>query len=295
MIMHYRVASQRYRGQRRQKQFVHLIYVQKWMNETKLKMNPEKTEFIYFGNRQHLEKCSSNIIEVCGDNIKKSESVKYPGGYLDKNLNFQEHIRKKCSIAMANFVKIRKIHQYLSSKACHTLVLGLVMSHLDYANGLLCNSPKNTTQPYQRIQNMRAKLILSRSKYDSSSDALKELHWLPVQARVDYKIPSFMHQCTHGTAPTYLKETLKSQKWRESYVVHQVILTMWCHTTRTRHLVTDHLASMALLSGTNYQPLRKGSQTMKHSKRNAKNINLQRISIYKILQTLDLRNFVKCR
>ena len=100
-----------------------LIYVQKCMNETKLRMNPDKTEFIFFGSRQHLQKCSSDIIEVCGDKIKKSESVRYLGGYLDKNLNFQEHVRKMCSIAMANFVKIREIRQYLSSEACHTLVL----------------------------------------------------------------------------------------------------------------------------------------------------------------------------
>ena len=81
-----------------------------------------------------------------------SESVRYLGGYLNKNLNFQEQVRKKCTFA--NFVKIREIHQYISSEASHTVVLGLVMSHLDYANGLLCNSPKNTIQPYQRNQNM---------------------------------------------------------------------------------------------------------------------------------------------
>ena len=89
------------------------------------------------------------------------------------------------------------------------------MSHLDYANGLLCNSPKNTTQPFQRIQNMCAKLILPRSKYDSSSDVLKELHLLSVQARIDYTILSLMCQCTHSAAPTYLKDTFKIPEMKE--------------------------------------------------------------------------------
>ena len=106
-------------------------------------MNPDKTEFTYFGSRQHLQKCSSDIINVCGHNIKKSESVRYLGGYLDKNLNSKNMLEKN-------------------------------------ANWLLCYSPKNTIQPYQRIQNMCAKLILARSKYNSSPDAPKELHWLPV-------------------------------------------------------------------------------------------------------------------
>ena len=122
-------------------------------------------------------------------------------------------------MAMSNFIKIREIRQYLSPDACHTLILGLVISHLDYANGLLCNSPKSTIQTYQRIQNMCAKLILSRSKYDSSTEALKELHWLPIQARVDYKILSLMHQCTHGAAPEYLKVTRKAKN-KETAMKH---------------------------------------------------------------------------
>ena len=69
-----------------------LLTVQEWMNKTKLKMNPDKTEFMYFGSRQHLQKCSSDCIDVCGDDIKKSESVRYLGGYLDKNLNSQDHV-----------------------------------------------------------------------------------------------------------------------------------------------------------------------------------------------------------
>ena len=155
---------------------------------------------------------------------------------------------------MANFVKLEK-YVNLSSEACHTLVLGLVMPHLDYANGLLCSSPKNTMQPYRRIQNMCAKLILSRSKYDSSSDALKELHWLPIQGRVDYKILFHMYQCTHGTAPTYLKETLKKPEMKrklhsisrnDNYVVP--------YNKKKAFGDHDHLVSMDLMSGTNYQP-----------------------------------------
>ena len=82
------------------------------------------------------------------------------------------------------------------------------MSHLDYANALLCNAPKTTIQPFQRIQNMCAKLVLKQSKYSSSRKALIDLHWLPIQARVEFKVLSLMHQCTHGCGPEYLKDLL---------------------------------------------------------------------------------------
>ena len=88
-------------------------------------------------------------MDVCDDQIEISDSVRYLGAFLDQTLSFKGHINKKCQAAMVNFVKIRKIRQFLSQDACATLVLGLIMSHLDYANAVLCNSPKTTVQPFQ--------------------------------------------------------------------------------------------------------------------------------------------------
>ena len=63
---------------------------------------------------------------------------------------------------MSNFCKIHKIRDYLSKDACLVLVLGLIMSHIDYANGLLINVPNSSLEPFQRFQNMCAKLVLKK-------------------------------------------------------------------------------------------------------------------------------------
>ena len=36
----------------------------------------------------------------------------------------------------------------------------------------------------QRVQNTAAKLVLKRSKYDSTSQAMKQLHWLPIECHI---------------------------------------------------------------------------------------------------------------
>ena len=46
----------------------------------------------------------------------------------------------------------------------------------------------------QRIPNMCAKLVLQRSKFDSSKQALYELHWLPIKARIIFKLLTFMYK-----------------------------------------------------------------------------------------------------
>ena len=94
------------------------------------------------------------------------------------------------------------------------LVLSLVMSHLDYCNAILFGIADSDIAKMQRIQYMCAKLVLNRKKYDSSKQALKDLHWLPIKARISFKILTFMYNCSVGTAPGYLAELLTMQEPR---------------------------------------------------------------------------------
>ena len=179
-----------------------------WMDTMRLNLNPDKTEFIMFGYRNQLDKCNASHVTVLGRTIPRSPSVKYLGVKLDKNLNLKEHILTKCKTAIANFVRIRNIRKYLTMDACSTLVLGLCISHLDYANALYYGLPDKTILHLQTVQSMRAKLTLRKSKYDSTTEALSQLHWLPIRHRINFKITTITHKCIHGTAPQYLKDLL---------------------------------------------------------------------------------------
>lgn len=88
---------------------------------------------------------------------------------------------------------------------CRTIVQALVISKLDYANGLLYGINKDLLNKLQLVQNMAAKLCLNRRKYDSSTDALMTLHWLPIRFRIKYKIVLIVFKCMHDMAPDYLK------------------------------------------------------------------------------------------
>ena len=45
------------------------------MNANKLKMNTSKTEFIIFGSRKQLDKCSTNVININGDEIDSEHCI----------------------------------------------------------------------------------------------------------------------------------------------------------------------------------------------------------------------------
>ena len=105
--------------------------------------------------------------------VQQSKLVKYPGGYLDSSLTFEEHIKQKSKAAMLNFTKFKALRPSLNATACNTLELMLRISRLDYLNALLYGITKKLLQKYQRIQNMCAKLVLNKHRYDSATEYLK--------------------------------------------------------------------------------------------------------------------------
>ena len=144
-------------------------------------MNTAKTEFIYFGNQCQLDKCKANTINVAGDLILRIDSIKYLGVQMDSNLNFKQHITQKCRSAMFNFLRIKSIRHLLDEDTTASLMLSLCISHLDYCNSLLYGLLDTSLSKLQRIQNMCACLVLRRSKFESTTQALLQLHWLPVK------------------------------------------------------------------------------------------------------------------
>ena len=178
------------------------------MDRNRLRMNPTKTEFIYFGSRQQLRKCTAKTININGEIITRAQKVRYLGVELDEQLSFSDHITAKCKTAMYGLQKIRNIRHLLTQDACHTLVLGTVISHLDYANAIFIGLPDTQIRKLQRVQNFAAKLVLQADKYSSSTTALKTLHWLPIRLRVQHKVLTLIWKCLNGLSPVYLRSLL---------------------------------------------------------------------------------------
>ena len=113
---------------------------------------------------------------------------------------------------MLNFKKMKTIRPSLTAAACHTLVLMLCTSHLDYSNALLYGITKKLLLNYERIQNMCAKLVLNKCKYDSATECVKQLHWLPIEQQIQHKILVITHKALNGHAPKYFQELLNDKE-----------------------------------------------------------------------------------
>ena len=83
--------------------------IKTWMDINQLKMNSSKNEFILFGSKWQLQKCTTNSINVNGVEVKCSGCIRYVGALPDSQLNIAQHITAKCRSAMVNLFKIKQI------------------------------------------------------------------------------------------------------------------------------------------------------------------------------------------
>jgi len=81
-------------------------------------------------------------------------------------------------------------------------------SRLDYCNSLLYGVSDNLIRRVQSVQNAAARLLTGAGRRDHISPVLRQLHWLPVQRRVHYKLACFVFSSLSGHAPPYLADDI---------------------------------------------------------------------------------------
>ncbi len=136
--------------------------------------------------------------------ITPSRTARNLGVLIDDQLSFTDHIAttaRSCRFALYN---IRKIRPFLSEQAAQLLVQALVLSRLDYCNALLAGLPACTIKPLQLIQNAAARVVFNELKKAHVTPLFIRLHWLPIAARIKFKVLMFAYKTTTGTAPIYL-------------------------------------------------------------------------------------------
>ena len=58
------------------------------------------------------------------------------------------------------------------------------------------------------MQNYAAKVICKKQKYDSSTECLYKLHWLPIHYRCIYKLMTIVYKMLYEQEPQYLVNKL---------------------------------------------------------------------------------------
>jgi len=104
--------------------------------------------------------------------------------------------------------RVRSVRRQLGRDVTAKLVTTLVLSRLDHCNAVLAGLPATTLAPLQRILHAAARTVLDLKLGDHVAPALRELHWLPITERIQYKLCLLVHKMFVGHAPDYIASLL---------------------------------------------------------------------------------------
>ena len=122
------------------------------------------------------------------------------------------HVSKLCKVINYNLYSVGKIRRFLDKRSTEKLIAGAITSRLDYCNSLLYGIPKAHLNKLQYCQNNAARIVSLRRKFDHTSPVLTDIHWLPVEKRIEFKLLTLTYKAINGEAPFYLSELLSPYK-----------------------------------------------------------------------------------
>lgn len=183
--------------------------VRTWMHTHLLKLNDDKTELLVLHPKTATPKEIAKLprsVTVGNSEVVSVRSARNIGAVFDVTMSMEEHVAGLCRSAYYHLHSISRVRRYIDMQCAKQLVHALVISRLDTCNSLLYGLPDSLIKKLERVQNSCARVILQRSRLDHVKPMLIELHWLPIDLRVIYKILTLCYKCLHGEAPGYLSD-----------------------------------------------------------------------------------------
>ena len=135
--------------------------------------------------------------------------MKNLGIYMDSRLTLSHQIVQLKIKSFRTLRNICKIRFLLNKDQLEVIVNSLVVSCLDYCNGLFYGITQHLLNQLQLIQNAAARTIMGKYKHDHLEDDLNKLHWLNVRKRILFKISLLAYKAINGLAPLYLQELFR--------------------------------------------------------------------------------------
>ncbi|KAF7250967.1 putative RNA-directed DNA polymerase from transposon BS [Varanus komodoensis] len=184
-----------------------LAEVREWMRANKLKLNPDKTEVLLVGGSGFGEGGFDLVLN--GATLPLRDKIRSLGVLLDPELSLEAQVTAVARNAFLQLQLINQLRPYLEYDCLATVTHALVTSCLDFCNALYMGLPLKTVRTLQLVQNRAARLLTGTGRYAHMTPVLRQLHWLPIEARAQFKVLIMTYKALNGLGPGYLNERLR--------------------------------------------------------------------------------------
>ena len=188
------------------------VRISEWMTQRRLKLNMGKTDIILIGSDARLSSLDfGSEVKFGGFDVGLSCKVKDLGVIIDEHLFLKSQVLSAKKKAIYGLINISRISGYINKKQKIQLVHSLVLSQIDYCNSLYYGLPNRELNIFQMIINSSARVItgLPRFSRERVTPICIQLHFLPLKARIFYKICLLTYKALNFGEPKYICELLR--------------------------------------------------------------------------------------
>lgn len=193
--------------------------VNNWLQANKLNLNVTKTEYMFIGTQFKLDNLGPLFpLLIGGKPIKRVNSVKCLGIYLDEILAWNEQIDRLSTKICRSINGIKQARKFVSRKTLVMIYNSLVQPYFDYCDTVWGNLNKGLSSRLQRLQNRAARIITNQSYDVRSANILSELKWDNLTIRRDKHLSLMVYNTLNKNVPSYLSDLFTK---RSEYSVYK--------------------------------------------------------------------------
>ena len=113
-----------------------------------------------------------------------------------------------CNLGLLVWTSLDRRHK---TSMAGSVASSLVSSRLDYVNSILYGKSLKNINRLQRIQHSLARVVNHRRSraLPSATALLKQLHWLPAEWPIRFKLATMTFKALHTGHPPYLTDQLQ--------------------------------------------------------------------------------------
>ena len=142
--------------------------------DCKLKLNPDKTEFILIGSQRNRNQLLPHFpINILGNQVSPAQSVRNLGVVFDSNFNFSNHVSQVIKSTRVQTRDLYRIRPLLDMNTSVLLANALVSSRLDYCNSLFLSFTDFELRRLQLVQNLLCRIVTRSSKFSHITPQIK--------------------------------------------------------------------------------------------------------------------------
>ena len=128
---------------------------------------------------------------------------------IDNILSFDDHVNGVCRASYQYIRALRHVRKCISDDDTKSIAMSIISGKLDYCNSILYGTSQSNIAKLQHVHNTLTRAVTGARKRDRITPTLAGLYWLPIAARIDYKVALLTFKMLTTGRPSYLHELLQ--------------------------------------------------------------------------------------